>query len=182
MASFNFFGTFDDSMEMLSRFVEEFHVSVIPDRRAFRDPVPETYPELTNELRKELRSRPWLYLVGDYSSSPVATMRFDDGPYGGQYFVHQSGGGPVIHMGLADVRPVDGRLTLMPGVVDYTKYSFDPSTGEHEPAPAELKGAYTKMTRLIQRSFSTVGHRGRTLPIGPRALQMLQASDACLPA
>lgn len=177
MASFEYYATFDESIEILRDLMNEHDLFVIPDRRAFDEPEAETYNTVNDALVAELRKRRAVFLGGNFTRNPMGVKKFNSGPYKGKYYVSEGIGGPVLQFILAVVNVVDNIPTLVPGSLSYIRYYYDTSTEEYEAAPPELQKAHKDIVRTMRKHLVSVKHDGKNIFIGPGALKQLQAGQ-----
>lgn len=177
MPDFSYYATFDESINILRDLVEQCGVKLIPDLGAFPDPNAPVFDAVTNEVIEQLRRRRVVFLAGSFTRHPAKMRRLESGPNAGTYYISIPEGGPLLQMTLATVNPVDGKPTLISGMVSHQKRYQDPVTGHSEPASEEVSQAFKEIIATMKKRL--VAHQlAMKIWIGPEALALLQQGEA----
>lgn len=180
MSDFVFFGTWDDSWQVLAAILEYPGYSIIPDSR-YTDSVPFRTSTVNTELKKMCRERGAAFIWSTaFSLLPPVLVRIEEGKNAGKYFLDLSRGGPGLGLHLPGCYEQNGKTQLAPGSLWYPKKTFDVQSREWTPASASLRLGYREVRANIKNQLVPLQVETTRILIGEVAKGLVENGQACL--
>jgi hypothetical protein len=150
MPEFNFYGSWTDTLKMLSKILNTKLYKIIINTGYKRPSALEltSFSEDAIELLKKNHS---VFLWSENYS--YFSLKF--GPPNGQgsMAIRQLESGPVLDLSLADVYHDQGRSRVGQGLITYPPYFIHPETNKSYPPPEPLKRAYQSLKSLLKKDM-----------------------------
>lgn len=176
MPNFHYYATFEESIAIL-RDVCAQGFRVIPEPAPRDEPAAESFDEVSDELVSMLKKAPAFYLAGSFTTFPIQFTHLKSGSAMGKYAINVLVAGPLMQCMVARVNAVEGKPTLLPGMVSHQKLYQNPDTGEWEKPPAEVVNAFRKVVSAIKKTCQPATDKSG-IYIAPQALKLLEGDEA----
>lgn len=176
VAQFGFFGTWDDSWNLLSLLERRGDVSFILD--VWRSsPEIQVFSIVSHRFRGMLRDHPRLFVLPRiYLDAPGRATLQNSGEKSGQYFMRETGG-PFLSLTLPACYEESDCICLNTGRLSYPVKYFDYCTDDGLPAPDALKLTYRDIVKSFKKAL--LKHKvNSTVWIGHHALKLLKEGRA----
>jgi hypothetical protein len=177
MSQFDYFGTWEDSWEILDIILNNEDVELIPDMW-YETSIPLKFKQVDENLKNILRKKRRLFILGKYFSIyPPCLKKKEDGPMIGKYNLYANYGGPSLDLSLPVCFEKDNIINFGSGILSYPKEFLNPHTGIWENSTQNLKDAYKRICSLLKKHL--IRHKiNSNIWIGNNALTLLKAGKA----
>src|SRR5262245_9363678 len=112
MPSFNFYATFDESLDIVRDFCAQ-GLSIIPYSGLYDEAAAPRFESVSDELLRHFRTGPVFYIAGPFTHSPICFRQLKNGANAGKYRIDESSDGPLLQASIARVNVVDGKPRLL---------------------------------------------------------------------
>src|SRR5262245_3755581 len=126
MRQFDYYGTWDDALDVLRCLLGYDDLRLVHDSGIWRQPVAKYYRSVTEELAELLRERPFLFLYGSFSRFDPGFVLRESGPYAGTYRLEINRGGPGLELGLPVCHEANSTVELGSRFLAYPAEYFNP--------------------------------------------------------
>ena len=182
MTAFEYFSTFDESIDILRALTDE-GMRLILEPELADTPHATTYAFIDEAVTRSLERAPVFFLAGPFTRYDIAFTQLTEGTAKGKYFIDVLAGGPILQCLVARVREDDGAPCLLPGDFSYQPLYRNLETNEWEKPTAELKAAFRKITALVKARCPAFSNKpGSKIYISPKARAMLEANTVTIAA
>jgi hypothetical protein len=150
MAQFDFFGSWNDSKNILNQIITFGDIKIIPNM-AYRKPEVlqlQTISEIELEIIRKNHS---VFLASDtFARFPIKFWGPDSR---GDLSIHQLLSGPIMIMGLPDIYEEDGMLRMGAGDIRYPPHFINPITNQEYSPPEAMYSVFKSVKKMIQKSM-----------------------------
>ena len=146
MAEFNFFGTLNDTLEILKRIKQLDDFKFVANKR-YKEPNPLYFEDFTIETLEKIYQNYDLFLWSNsYSQFPPSF----DTPNGiGEMRIQVFDSGPMIELYFPSQLKQDGMIYLRSGHIMYQPLYINPTDNSRYKTPEPLKSMFNKIKSLI---------------------------------
>jgi hypothetical protein len=178
MRQFNYYGTWNDSLDVVQAILKRGDIRVIHDSGIWHRPVAKYFHVLTEELETLLKTRPFLFLYGKFSRFEPGFVLQENGPNAGTYWVSIKRGGPGLELGLPVCFENNGTICLGSRFLAYPAEYLNPETHLWERQCEEVRSTFSELRLLMKKCCLKRKKMNSPLFIGPRALELLNQGKA----
>jgi len=178
MPSFDYFATFDESIEIL-REVCQAGNRIIAVPGLFDEPNAPTFNGVNETLISILKEAPGFFVAGPFTHHPIPFAQLKAGPNAGKYTIDVMTQGPVLQGLIARVTTMSAPPKLSWGDISYQDKYRHPETGAWQGASAELKQAYRSIVSVIKKHAPPYQGR-KDVYISPGALALIERGEAVI--
>ncbi|HJT34424.1 MAG TPA: hypothetical protein VJ783_20500 [Pirellulales bacterium] len=177
VAEFSFFGTWNDSWELLGSILEVEGPKFVPDLKYDTDE-PLFISTVDDSFKAMMLERRHTFIwSSNFSVFPPLLRRISAGAAKGKYFVDLSARGPALELTLPVCYRGARGLELGAGVLAYGRRTFNPSNGAWEGPSGQLIRGYAEVKNRLKDRLVR-GPRTRNKWFGPEALRLIEAGEA----
>ena len=177
MAQFDFYGSWEDSWQVVESILLNKKIKVLPDMW-YVEPVPKYFTKLNEELKQLLLKKRRLFLAhNEVSIYQPLFKQCKTGVMTGKYSIFSDWGGPFLDLTLPGFFDIEGVIQLGPGTLTYPKFVQHPKTLQIEQTGPEIKEAYKEICGVIKKVMIRQKRNSKNFLIGADGLNVMKTKD-----